>query len=199
MNWTWYLFGFNGRINRAKNWLAGLIILSLMIIFVVLVVYLTVMVNVAVHAMGIAHPSGKISFIFDLDDIYRVLDPAAWQALSFAKLPIVLVKAFGLVLFGWIFLATSIKRLHDRDKSGWWMVAFFAVPNIYNHYSDLFPDSYVMLIPGVITFVLMIWGFVELYFLRGSRKTNRFGPNPLLAVEIKPNWEQQGFRRAAST
>ena len=199
MNWTWYLFGFNGRINRAKNWLAGLIILSLMIIFVVLVVYLTVMINSAVHAMGIAHGSSKISFIFDFDDIYRVLDPAAWRALSFAKLPIVLVKATGMVLFGWMFLATSIKRLHDRDKSGWWMVAFFAVPNIYNHYSELLPDSYVMLIPSVITFVLMIWGFVELYLLRGSRKTNRFGPNPLLAVEIKPNWEQQGFRQAAST
>ena len=28
-------------------------------------------------------------------------------------------------------------------------------------------------------FVLMIWGFVELYFLRGTRRTNRFGPNPL--------------------
>jgi uncharacterized membrane protein YhaH (DUF805 family) len=199
MNWTWYLFGFNGRINRAKNWLAGLIILSLMIIFVVLVVYLSVMINFAVHAMGIAHGSSEISFIFDLDDIYSVLDPAAWQALSFAKLPIVLVKAIGLVLFLWIFLATSIKRLHDRDKSGWWMVAFFAVPNIYNHYLDLLPDSYVMLIPSVITFVLMIWGVVELYFLRGSRKTNRFGPNPLLAIEIKPNWAQQGFRRAAST
>src|SRR5262245_65761888 len=185
MNWTWYLFGFNGRINRAKNWLAGLIILSLMIIFVVLVVYLSVMINFAVHAMGIAHGSSKISFIFDLDDIYRVLDPAAWRALSFAKLPIVLVKAIGMVLFGWMFLATSIKRLHDRDKSGWWMVAFFAVPNIYNHYSDLLPDSYVMLIPSVITFVLMIWCFVELYLLRGSLQSNPYMSHTTLSDSIK--------------
>ena len=33
-----------------------------------------------------------------------------------------LVKAAGMVLFLWIFLATSIKRLHDRDRSAWWMV-----------------------------------------------------------------------------
>jgi uncharacterized membrane protein YhaH (DUF805 family) len=26
MDWTWYLFGFKGRINRAKYWLAGLVI-----------------------------------------------------------------------------------------------------------------------------------------------------------------------------
>jgi uncharacterized membrane protein YhaH (DUF805 family) len=193
MDWNWYLFGFNGRINRAKYWLAGLIVLSLMIIFVALVCS-ALTINFVAHAMG-THGTGKVSFVFDLDDIYLVLDPTAWRALSFAKLPIVLVKATGLVFFLWIFIATSIKRLHDRDKSGWWMVAFFAGPNLYNHYSDLLPDSYFVLIPSAIAFALMIWGFVELYFLRGSRKTNRFGPNPLLAVETKP--QQQGFRQAA--
>jgi uncharacterized membrane protein YhaH (DUF805 family) len=195
MDWTWYLFGFDGRINRAKYWLAGLIVLSLMIIFVALV-YSALTINFVAHAIGTPHGKGEVSFGFDLDDIFMVLDPAAWRALSFAKLPMVLVKAIGMVLFLWIFAATSIKRLHDRDKSGWWMVPFFAVPNLYNHFSDLFPDSYFMLIPSVIAFLLMIWGFVELYFLRGSRKTNHFGPNPLLTVETKPHWEQQTFRRA---
>ena len=196
MDWTWYLFGFKGRINRAKYWLAGLVILSFMFIFVALV-QLSLMTNFVAHAMGTAHGKGLVSFGFDLDDIFAVLDPAAWRALSFAKLPMLLVRAIGMVLFLWIFLATSIKRLHDRDRSGWWMVPFFAVPDLYNHYSDLLPDSYFMLIPSVIAFVLMIWGFVELYFLRGSRKTNRFWPNPLLAVETK--LQQQGFRRAALT
>ena len=28
MDWTWYLFSFDGRINRAKFWLAGLVMLS---------------------------------------------------------------------------------------------------------------------------------------------------------------------------
>ena len=79
MNWTWYLFGFKGRINRAKYWLAGLVIVAFMMIFVALV-YLTSMINFVAHAMGTAHGSGEVSFGFDLDDIFSVLDPAAWRA-----------------------------------------------------------------------------------------------------------------------
>jgi hypothetical protein len=30
MDWTWYLFGFDGRINRAKLWLAMVVLLGLM-------------------------------------------------------------------------------------------------------------------------------------------------------------------------
>src|ERR1043166_4753359 len=121
MNWTWYLFGFKGRINRAKYWLAGLVILSFMIAFAGLV-FLALMINFVAHAIGTPHGSGEVSFGFSLDDVFSVFDPAAWRALSFAKLPMVLVKAIGIVLLLWIFIATSIKRLHDRDKSGWWMM-----------------------------------------------------------------------------
>ncbi|MCP4619825.1 MAG: DUF805 domain-containing protein [Bradyrhizobium sp.] len=189
MDWTWYLFSFEGRINRAKYWLAGLVIVSLMLAFLGLG-YLALTIDFVEQAMGTPPGGGKVSFGFNVLDIFSVLDPAAWRSLSFAKLPMVLVKAIGTVLFFWIFLATSIKRLHDRDKSGWWMVPFFAVPHLYNHFSDLLPDSYFVLIPAGIAFVLMIWAFVELYFLSGSRKTNRFGPNPLLQVPAERRWEQ---------
>ena len=30
MDWTWYLFRFDGRIDRAKLWLGGLVLLGLM-------------------------------------------------------------------------------------------------------------------------------------------------------------------------
>jgi len=189
MDWTWYLFSFKGRINRAKYWLAGLVIVSLMLAFVGLV-YLALMIDFVAYAMGTPHGSGEVSFGFDVDDVFSVLDPAAWRALSLGKLPMVLVKAIGTALFFWIFLATSIKRLHDRDRSAWWMVPFFAAPYLYNHFSDLLPGSYFALITGAIMFVLMIWSFVELYFLSGSRKTNRFGPNPLLQVKAERRWEQ---------
>jgi uncharacterized membrane protein YhaH (DUF805 family) len=189
MNWAWYLFGFKGRINRAKYWLAGPIVLAFLFVFVWLI-YLCLMIDFVAHAMGIAHGSGKVSLHLGLDDIYSVFDPAAWRALSLGILPVVLAKATGIVLVLWIFLATSIKRLHDRDRSGWWIVPFFALPNLYNHYSDLLPDSYFMMVPALILFVLMIWRFVELYFLSGSRKTNRFGPNPLQPVNTTKRWEQ---------
>jgi len=193
MDWTWYLFGFKGRINRAKYWLAGLVILSFMLIFVALV-QLSLMINFVAHAMGAAHGKGAVSFGFDLDDIFAVLDPAAWRALSFVKLPMLLVRAIGMVLFLWIFLATSIKRLHDRDRSGWWMVPFFAVPDLYNHFSDLLPASYFTLVAGVIMLVLMIWGFVELYFLRGTKWTNRYGPDPLGKEQTRARSERTRLR-----
>jgi len=53
----------------------------------------------------------------------------------------------------WFWLAAGAKRLHDRDKSGWWQL--------------------LLLIP-VIGF---IWLFVVQGFLRGTASGNRFGPD----------------------
>ena len=63
MDWTWYLFGFKGRINRAKYWLAGLVILSFMIVFATLI-YLVLMIDFVAHAMGTPHGQGKVSFTY---------------------------------------------------------------------------------------------------------------------------------------
>lgn len=178
MDWTWYLFGFEGRINRAKYWLAGLVILSLMVAAAA-AGYLLLTISFATHAMETASGSGKVTFALGLDDIVTLFDPQTWRGLSFGKLSLLLAKAAVSGFLLWIFLATSIKRLHDRDRSGWWMVPFVAVPYCYDHLSDLLPDSNFMLIPAMIAFVLLVWGFVELYFLSGSKATNRFGPNPL--------------------
>ncbi len=193
MDWTWYLFGFRGRINRARYWLAGLVVLSFMIAFVALV-QLALTVNFVAHVMGTAAGTGKVSFAVGLDDIFTVFDPAAWRALSFEKLPMLLVRAIGLALFLWVFLATSIKRLHDRDKSAWWMLPFFAAPQLFNHFSDQLPDSYFMMIPGAIMLALMIWGFIELYFLRGTKWTNRYGPDPLGKEQTRARSERARLR-----
>ena len=51
----------------------------------------------------------------------------------------------------WPSLAIGIKRWHDRDKSGWWMLV------------------YLLPVLG------WLWGLVENGFLRGSVGANRFG------------------------
>jgi uncharacterized membrane protein YhaH (DUF805 family) len=183
MDWTWYLFGFKGRINRAKYWLAELVILSLMIIFASLAV-----------GVGLAAKGGEISFGYDFEDIFNLLDPASWQAPSLAKLPVLLVQTGGTALFFWIFLATSIKRLHDRNKSAWWMVPFFAVPALYKHFAEQLPGSYWVLPLALIALVLCLWGFVELYFLRGTKWTNRYGPNPLGKEQMRSRSAQARLR-----
>jgi uncharacterized membrane protein YhaH (DUF805 family) len=131
-----------------------------------------------------------IPYGFDLNDLFRIADPAAYRSLSWAALPPLAIKVIGTALFLWVYAATSIKRLHDRDKSGFWMLPFFVIPGLYNQFSDRLPHSWFMLIPAVIAFVFCVWGSIELYFRKGSRKTNRFGPNPLLKVETRPRWDQ---------
>lgn len=55
------------------------------------------------------------------------------------------------LLILWPALAVSVKRWHDRDKSGWWVLINF------------------------IPFVGVVWALVENGFLRGTPGPNRFG------------------------
>jgi uncharacterized membrane protein YhaH (DUF805 family) len=179
MDWNWYLFRFDGRINRAKMWLAVLIVICWMLFLAGLTV-----------ASGIVSIGNGVSFGFHISDLFRVVDPASWRSLSWTSVPTLLIKAIGTSLFAWVYFATSIKRLHDRDKSGFWMVPFFVFPGLVKQFEDRLPDSWLMLPFGLLAFVLCIWGFVEMYFLKGSRKTNRFGSNPLQRPDTRPRWEQ---------
>jgi uncharacterized membrane protein YhaH (DUF805 family) len=58
------------------------------------------------------------------------------------------------LLLLWPTLAVSVKRWHDRGKSGWWLLA------------------------ALIPFVGWIWVLVENGLLRGDAGTNRFGEPP---------------------
>jgi uncharacterized membrane protein YhaH (DUF805 family) len=55
----------------------------------------------------------------------------------------------------WAAVAVTIKRWHDRSKSGWWIL--------------------INLIPVVGD----IWSLIENGFLKGTPGENRFGPDPL--------------------
>jgi uncharacterized membrane protein YhaH (DUF805 family) len=167
MNYAWYLFSFEGRLNRARLWLALLIILCWMIFLLALVVMISSLFKTST------------SFHLDIDDIFKIVDPTSYRSLESSDLPSLLVKLAGTPVFLWVYLAVSVKRLHDRDRSGWWMVPFFVFPGLYRQFEDRLPDSYWLLPFGVAAIVLSIWGFVEMYCLKGTRWPNRFGPNPL--------------------
>ncbi len=53
-------------------------------------------------------------------------------------------------------LAVGVRRLHDRDKSGWFLL--------------------LCLIPLIGAIILLVW-----FCQRGTAGTNRFGPDPLAA------------------
>ena len=100
----------------------------------------------------------------------------------------------------WFLAATTIKRLHDRDKAGWWIFVFFIAPHLLSKIGDLLlgdssaadiaSDVLVLIIVG-----LNIWGFVELLMLRGTSGPNRFGPDPLASATpdspTAARWDQQ--------
>lgn len=65
----------------------------------------------------------------------------------------VVTVAFYLI-FLWPGIAVTVKRMHDRNRTGWFYL--------------------LMLVP-----VLNIWPIVEVLFMRGTPGPNRFGDDPL--------------------
>jgi uncharacterized membrane protein YhaH (DUF805 family) len=92
-----------------------------------------------------------------------------------------------IVLIPWLLWGVSFttERLHDRDKSAWWLVVFYLVPGVLGQLAQAawFAGSagtvlhYVLALAG---FALTIWGFVEIGFLRGTAGSNTYGPDPLI-------------------
>jgi uncharacterized membrane protein YhaH (DUF805 family) len=168
MDWVWYLFKFEGRINRAKYWLAGLNILCWMIVLMLLLY------------MPVGYFFGWPEELnFSLENIFAIFDPKSFQGLSRADVSLIVVNVLTMPLFLWVFLATSVKRLHDRDMSGWWIIPFFAVPGLYHQFVDRLPHGYLIIFVTWPIVACHIWGVVELYFRAGTPWTNRFGPDPL--------------------
>lgn len=182
MDWTWYLFRFDGRINRALLWQALLIAALLAALLGVIgqVIHL-------INAEGALKLSLKLDFDFGLDDLFKLVDPRAYRSLAPVDRTNLILKAFGLSLFLWIYLATAIKRLHDRDRSGWWLVPFFFLPGLYNQFSDLLPNSTWMLPFWLVAAILWLWGFVEMFIVSGSVGDNRFGPDPWPKSQAPPS------------
>jgi uncharacterized membrane protein YhaH (DUF805 family) len=77
----------------------------------------------------------------------------------------------------WIAFALGAKRLHDRDKSAWWLLVFYVLPSSLSNLADSASGiGILLLLAGA---ALSIWALVELGCLRGTVGPNRFGPDPL--------------------
>jgi uncharacterized membrane protein YhaH (DUF805 family) len=130
----WLLFGFQGRINRAKYWLAT-----------------------AIYAAIVAALVGAGIFFH-------------FSGLFFAVFAIL---GIALLVSG---IAIGIKRLHDRDKSGWWLLFFYLVPAVFDGLDRVLGPN---LLFNLISIAISIWLIIELGFLRGTSGPNRYGPDPL--------------------
>jgi len=121
-------FSFKGRLNRRAFWAA-------------ITVLATVQLVIS-HLPLTLFPDAPYTISKDNQITWELHGPMAWAAGIF------MFFAF------WVMLATMLKRVHDRDHSGWFLLLF--------------------LVP-----FLNLWLLIELYFLRGTEEDNRYGPDPL--------------------
>ena len=156
MEWNFY-FGFNGRVSRARCWRVMLLNSFSLVMFM-----LIVWINVGVSVAHIAE-SWRAPLLYTL--MFGILGPA-------------------FIISMWCFAAIGIKRLHDRDRTGWWMVPFFIVPALLGKVPDglLIPSAVVAI--SLVSAGFSLWGFVEVFCLRGTGGPNRFGSDPLARGNI---------------
>lgn len=67
-------------------------------------------------------------------------------------------------------ICISVRRLHDREISGWWIILFQFLP---------IPITIMLGNLGFLVLPLVIWGVVEIGFMRGTRGYNKYGDDPL--------------------
>jgi uncharacterized membrane protein YhaH (DUF805 family) len=177
MSWGNYLFSFQGRINRAKLWLFLLVSLGAWIAYIILfstLIGLSALTSMSHNTGGLAAAGGSLLLFVILGVVLYIGLFVAW-------------------------LAVTTKRLHDRDKSAVWILVFIVAPLVINVYvfSTMFSTmatshgfdpqqmmatmnaNPILIVARLVAAVLSIWGFVELYCLRGTAGDNRYGPDPL--------------------
>ena len=88
----------------------------------------------------------------------------------------------------YVYHVVIVKRLHDRNKSGLWLLAiylpyaWFMVYFVFqDHLSDIRNSSYFLLFFGILyvfSWIISIRMFVELGFFAGTKGPNKYGPDP---------------------
>jgi uncharacterized membrane protein YhaH (DUF805 family) len=190
-----FLFGFQGRINRAKYWYALFASMTFCLVFMGLAalaigrIFGANIETVHVELLGVFGIPPKPPFSAAFGNADPETLALVTRLFYIAATPIAVIGV-------WFVAATTVKRLHDRNKSGWWILAFLVAPALLDSIVDRIDDDSYLTTAFTLSFAyaafgLKAWGIVELMFLRGSHEPNRFGPDPLAPIDTKPRWDQE--------
>jgi uncharacterized membrane protein YhaH (DUF805 family) len=102
---------------------------------------------------------------------------------TFAAVPIFMV--FFLAM--WVAIAVAgVRRLHDRGKTGFWLMLYYAGPMwvTKNFGLDVLGIAFMVIALGIV-----VWSIIDLGIMRGDAGANAYGPDPLAppANEPEPN------------
>ncbi len=150
------LFRASGRMNRAQYWIFG-ILLSL---------FANVLVGlVALNIGAIGFPVAKLLVALNMGAAAANRGP-----------PVIYLLGVLAIVFQYSYTAVGIKRLHDRGKSGYWVLPFLYWPYVVYGVTSFGGKSPMLSLAGL---VLGVWAFRELYCLRGTVGTSAYGPDPV--------------------
>lgn len=120
---------------------------------------------------------------------FLMLGIAVAMGLLVSPLPL-WTALLGLVPILYVYVASialGVRRLHDRGRSGWWLV-FYTSPLVFScvllaRTGGLpgEPSSPVFITTGVVmlaTFAFYVWGFIDIGLRKGLSGPNRYGPVP---------------------
>jgi len=148
MDYKVLLFSYDGRINRAKYWLA--------------------------FGLWLAAGLAVVVITFLLGILFG-------QWVSVIILCLMLILGLLGIMSG---IAVGLKRLHDRDKSGWWLLLFYLGPAVLDAMGQLAGGGGVIF--RLAASAVSIWGLIELGCLPGTAGPNRYGPDPLGDAATQP-------------
>ncbi len=144
-------FPFRGRIGRRQYWISTVLYSLVWVLGAVILVTLA--------AFNYNPP----------DDTITPVTIVGFILLGIAMIFLVVVVVTGLA-------SSGVRRLHDRGKTGYWLLLYYLLPSMMSKYAGL--DT-VGLIFSLVTLGILIWAIVDLGILRGEAGSNAFGPNPL--------------------
>jgi uncharacterized membrane protein YhaH (DUF805 family) len=142
-------FPFHGRLGRAQYWIWTLLYAATPVVFGVIVGVL--------GALYYSPPDDTITNI---------------TMIGFATVAMLVLVSGAIIGLA----STGVRRLHDRGKTGYWLLLYYLLPFIIWNNARMDTVGFVSVF---VALGVQIWAIVDLGVLPGEADGNAFGPNPL--------------------
>src|ERR1700677_4399106 len=112
-----------------------------------------------------------VALVMAIVDAFLGLRPSEWIPPGFGGAVERSLFALIYIYLAWVTIAVSIRRLHDRDKTGWWVIPLVCLPAGLRVFDD---DTHgvVQSLVDLIEVIFGGWGFIEIGLSAGTPGDN---------------------------